>query len=310
MTAVVTPSSVSLTGLGSTATVVVADARALDDAERLLRAELAAVDAACSRFRPDSELTALNAAAGPGMRVGALLFEFIAVALEMAEATGGMVDPAVGAVLPALGYDRDFARMPGRVHTSAPVAAAPDGWRSVELDVASGSVRLPRGLRLDLGATAKAHAADRAAAAIHAECGCGVLVSLGGDLRVHGEAPGDGWPVRITDDHRHIDGEGPVVMVREGGLATSSTTVRRWRAGRDGGEQRHHVIDPRTGTCATEVWRTVSVCAATCAQANAATTGAIVLGHDAPDWLGGLGLPARLVGVDGGVRTVGGWSPS
>ena len=105
------------------------------------------------------------------------------------------------------------------------------GWRTVRVDRARGTVAIPRGVRIDLGATAKALAADRAARAIHEATGAGTLVSLGGDIALCGEAPGGGWPVRVTDDHRDIDGEGETISLREGGLATSSTTVRRWGSG-------------------------------------------------------------------------------
>jgi len=82
-------------------------------------------------------------------------------------------------------------------------------------------------------------------------------VSLGGDIAIAGPLPEGGWPIRVTDDHRS-DGTAPgqTIALSSGGLATSSTTVRRWRAG---GAERHHILDPVTGTACTEVWRTVSV---------------------------------------------------
>jgi thiamine biosynthesis lipoprotein len=89
-----------------------------------------------------------------------------------------------------------------------------------------------------------------------------------------------------------------------GGLATSSTAVRRWRRG---GTAYHHVLDPRTGLPAEPVWRTVTVTAATCVDANTASTAAIVRGRPALGWLARLGLPSRLVGADGAVRRVAGW---
>ncbi len=104
------------------------------------------------------------------------------------------------------------------------------GYTTVELDTALHTVRVPRGVVLDLGATAKAWAADRAAQAIHAACGCGVLVSLGGDLATAGAAPAGGWRIHVTDDHRAGPlAPGQTVAVASGGLATSSTAVRRWR---------------------------------------------------------------------------------
>jgi thiamine biosynthesis lipoprotein len=163
-------------------------------------------------------------------------------------------------------------------------------------------LRIPRGVELDLGATAKAWASDHAARTIAAQTGCGVLVSLGGDIAVAG---GSAWPIRIAEDHTEpLDGRGPIVSIESGGLATSSTTVRRWRT--DVGEA-HHVLDPSTGRPAESCWRTASVAAATCLDANVAATAAIVLSHAAAAWLEDRQLPARLVGAGGKVEVVGGW---
>jgi thiamine biosynthesis lipoprotein len=188
------------------------------------------------------------------------------------------------------------------------------GWRAVELDRERSTLRIPRGTKLDLGATAKAWAADRAALAIYNTVGCGALVSLGGDISTAGPAPTEqpvgrqvlaGWRIHVTDDHRSgPDSPGQTISIVCGGLATSSTTVRRWRHRE---QTMHHIIDPATGAPAEEVWRTVSVAASDCADANIAATAAIVRGASAPGWLAGLGLPARLVGRDGEVSTVGAW---
>ena len=160
-------------------------------------------------------------------------------------------------------------------------------------------------MRLDLGATAKALAADRAAHAAAATVDAGVLVSLGGDIAVAGPAPDGGWPVAVADDHRASPEAGlPVVSIVSGGLATSSTTARRWM---HNGREMHHILDPTTGQPVREVWRTVSVAAASCLDANVATTAALVAGSDAQTWLHDTGLPARLVAADGTVRTVGAW---
>jgi thiamine biosynthesis lipoprotein len=164
---------------------------------------------------------------------------------------------------------------------------------------------VPSGVRLDLGATAKALAADRAAERAAEEAGCGVLVSLGGDVATAGNAPDGGWSVRIADWHAaEPSGDDEIVRIDGGGLATSSTTVRRWSRG---SEQLHHLLDPATGRPADVVWRTVSVAAASCVDANIATTAAIIRGERSPAWLASLGLPARLVALDGTVVRVGGW---
>jgi thiamine biosynthesis lipoprotein len=266
-------------------------------------------DRACSRFRPDSELSRLNASAGDPVRVGPVLLEAVNAALRAARLTAGDVDPTVGGALIALGYDRSFSELSAgaAVVPSVPLAAVP-GWRTVRVDLEAGTIRLAPGVSLDLGATAKALAADHAAAAAFEAAGCGVLVSFGGDLAVAGPAPDDGWRVRVTDDHRAgVDAPGQWITVWDGGLATSSVAVRRWRT--DSGVA-HHLVDPSTGGSVDSVWRTVSVCAASCLDANIASTASIIRGVRAVEWLEGLGLPSRLVRVDGSACHVAGWPSS
>ena len=287
--------------------VVVEDERVVDRAAELAVAEVAALDLACSRFRDDSELAGLNRSAGRAVPVSPLLFDALEIALAAAAATDGVVDPTVGASLRGLGYDRSFEIVVSRGATPEFAFVPAGGWRDVELDAGAGTAKVPRGFELDLGATAKALGADRIAAAVAAATGSAVLVSLGGDIAVAG-APAAGWPVRITDDARApLDAPGPVIAISAGGLATSSTTVRRWNAG---GVDLHHVVDPRTGCPAAGPWRTASVLAGTCVDANVAATAAIVLGDEAVPFLAALGLAARLVGHDGGVELVGDWPHS
>ena len=297
--------SASFPALGTTATVIVARERGLDLARGLLARELAAIDGACSRFRRDSELERANARAGERIRIGPLLAEAVRVALDAAAATGGIVTPAIGAAVAAAGYDRTFRLVRARASwTIRAVRPDAEAWRAVEIDVDAGTLLVPSGVALDLGATAKALAADRAAATI-ARCVGPVLVSLGGDIAVAGDPPPGGWVVRIADDHRaSLDSAGPTVAIARGGLATSSTTVRRWRTDRG---DAHHVIDPRTGRPAATPWRTVSVTAASCVDANAGALAALVLGDAAPAWLAARAVHARLVADDGAVVRVGAW---
>jgi thiamine biosynthesis lipoprotein len=290
--------------LGTGAVVLVTEAEALVEATAVVRQEVAAIDEACSRFRPDSELEHVNRAGGRPMAVGSLLMEAIDVALDAARRTNGDVDPTVGRALQVLGYDRDFAAVAAVGRPVVRIRLA-SGWRQVHLDRAARTVQVPAGMQLDLGATAKALAADRAAARAAALTGCGVLVSLGGDLAVAGPAPQDGWSIRIADWHGvDPDEPGPTVSIEAGGLATSSTTVRQWQRG---DEHLHHVVDPSTGWPAEVVWRTVSVAASSCVGANVAATASIVRGERAPAWLADLGAPARLVRADGSLLVVGGW---
>jgi thiamine biosynthesis lipoprotein len=292
--------------LGTTAQVTVTERSLLRRAGALLHEELETIERACSRFLASSELNAVNAAAGAPVGVTSVLFEAVQTAVRAAAATGGAVDPTVGGSLRMLGYDCDFALVgtDDGQRQIVRLQRRPASWKRVLLDGERGTIRIPKGVELDLGATGKAFAADRAARRIAGELGHGVLVSLGGDIAVAGTPPAGGWPVRVTDDHRDPDGTGPTIALRSGGLATSSTTVRRWRVA---GVERHHIVDPRTGGSAPEVWRTASVAAATCADANAASTAAIVLGEAAPAWLARTGLAARLVRQDGAVVGIAGW---
>jgi FAD:protein FMN transferase len=276
---------------------------ALGAADRVVAGWLRAIDLTCSRFRDDSDLTRINRSAGTAVSVSPLCVEALRTALRVAEATGGLVDPTVGVQMERIGYDRDFDAL---VESDAAVegAAAP-GWRCVEVDEEAGAVRVPKGVHLDLGATAKALAADRAAAEAGALTGVGVLVSLGGDIAVAGEAPEGGWRVLVTDDHdAPLDAPGQTVSITSGGLATSSTTVRRWRRA---GASMHHLVDPRTGLPASTPLRTVTIAAASCVDANAASTAAIILGAEAAPWLAARGLPARLVDAGGRIQHLGGW---
>jgi thiamine biosynthesis lipoprotein len=297
--------STSFTALGTFGTLLVTRQSAVAAARAILAAELRAIDLACSRFRPDSELVILNRASGRRQPVSPLLAEALAAALRAAEITDGDVDPTCGQSLLRLGYDRDFAELASRRWVpgapSRPVPAG--GWQHVDLDTDGLTVRVPAGVQLDLGATAKALAADRAAQAIVAATGAGTLVNLGGDIAVAGPPPAVGWRIQIAADEAGIAPR-PVIAIRAGGLATSSTGARTWRRGR---KTMHHIVDPRTGRSADSCWVAATVAAATCVDANTASTTAIIRSAAAADWLAGFGLPARLVRADGTVRTVGEW---
>jgi thiamine biosynthesis lipoprotein len=301
----VTLATRSFQALGTTAQVSVAEPVALDDAVAVVEAELAAIDLACSRFRDDSELSALNRSAGRPFEAGPFLLEALEVAMHAAAVTDGDVDPTIGRSINGLGWDCDFSVLVSRREQDRFEIVPAAGWRAIRIDRERSLVRVPAGVEIDLGATAKALAADRSADSASLATGSGVLVNLGGDLAVAGPPPDEGWSILVTDDHRSSpDADGQTIAIRGGGLATSSTTVRRWRAG---GNEHHHILDPRSGLPADEVWRTVSVAAATCVDANTASTAAIVRGREALSWLRLAGLPARLVGADDSVAYTGDW---
>lgn len=295
----------SFRAIGTTASVVVPESADADAAEDLLAAELAAIDLACSRFRADSELQAVHADAGRPVAVGELLFEALSVALHAAERTGGAVDPTIGNAIAALGYDADLAEVRSRPAAPPNVLGPVAGFRHVQLNPRDRTVRIPRGVRLDLGSSAKALAADRAAARIARRIGTGALVSLGGDVAVAGPPPAGGWPIGIArESSAPAEEVDQVVAVRQGGLASSAPSVRRWRAG---DREVHHIVDPRTGDCVEPYWVLVSATGSSCVEANLVTTAAIVWGEHALQELERFGQPVRLVRSDGEVFCLNGW---
>jgi thiamine biosynthesis lipoprotein len=298
------PVSRTFKAIGTTATVVVAHDANADVAARLLEDELRRIDQACSRFRPDSELERVHAAAGEPVRVSGLLFSALQTACEVARRTHGAVDPTVGNAIAALGYDRDLEQIVEA--PSLPTALGPvAGFAHIHLDAPSRTVRIPRGVRLDLGSSTKALAADRAAARIAAAVDDGVLVSLGGDIAVAGPAPVAGWAVGLAPtSSASLDQVEQVVALHRGGLASSSTSARTWRAG---GRQLHHIVNPRTGACVEPSWSLVTAVGATCVDANALTTAALVWGEDAPARLEPFGQAVRLVHHDGRIVLLNGW---
>jgi thiamine biosynthesis lipoprotein len=292
--------------LGTALRVVVTDPGALEAAQRAVLRVLDDVDRTCSRFREDSELSRLNAAAGRALTVSPLLGRALAAALRAARITGGSVDPTVGEAMRSAGYAVDFADVPrDGAAVELSVRAVP-GWQRITVHEHSNLVILPAGVEIDLGSTAKALAVDLAAdAAQRAAPGVGVLVSVGGDIAVAGPAPPEGWHLQVADDcEAPVVPDAETVRITAGGIATSSITVRTWRRG---GVVLHHIIDPATGLPAAGPWRTVTACAGTCLDANIAATAAVVRGERAVEWLRRTGLPARLVARDGRVTRLCGW---
>jgi thiamine biosynthesis lipoprotein len=297
-------SSANFEAMGTRNTVVVAEPAALPQALALVSARVREIDTTCSRFRADSELSRLNGSAGGGpVQVSRVLEEALVASMDAARMTDGLVDPTIGRCLEAIGYTVTLGEVPPDGPALELCVRGVAGWRAVEIDVEAATVRLPAGVALDLGASGKAWAADAAATEVSRCLGVGVLVECGGDVAVSGPPPAGGWPVRVASGVGAADGQD--VRLCEGGLATSGVTARRWRRG---GVAVHDIIDPRTGLPATTRWEMVTVAAATCLEANAAATAAIIIGEGAPAWLEALGLPSRLVHQDGTVFATGGWA--
>ena len=241
-----------------------------DDELEAVRELFVRRDRSFSRFRPDSELSAVNASRASHIVVSDEFASMLARALTAARASGGCVDPTLGRALISAGYDRDFRQIvPVDAPSGPPVGSALDAVR-----LSGRILSRPPGVLLDLNGVVKSDTVDRALLLAPSA----VFVSAGGDLAAR--APVD---VALS--------AGELVCLRRGGLATSSTERRRWlRAG----ERRHHLIDPQTGASARSPWLEVSVCARTCLEADVAAKTALLLGHDGPGWLDRHGLPGRL----------------
>jgi thiamine biosynthesis lipoprotein len=258
-------------------------------------------ESALSRFNPVSELSQLNAQAGGPVRVSPLLYCVVATALDAARATEGLFDPTLLRQVVILGYDRSFEVLPAVQPPSLCGAGPGGGWRAVALDPERCEVTLPRGCGLDLGGIAKGLAVDAALACLQ-EIGVErTLVNAGGDLAVHGLPPdGASWPVTVPTRTGT-----QTVALQYGALATSSVARRRWRQGR---QERHHLLDPRTGTPAAGHLWSVSVGAATCAQADVAAKAAYLLGPvEGARFLSAHHLSGLLVAADGTYHTAGTW---
>jgi thiamine biosynthesis lipoprotein len=238
---------------------------------------------AFSRFIPDSELSRVNASPSAAVPVSPLFARAVSAALDAAAETDGLVDPTLAAALEAAGYDRDFPLLGDRAEPAGP--AVPSRLHELRLDGLI--LRRPPGLSLDLNGVVKSLAVDEAAARLSGDG----FVSAGGDLAVRG-------PVDVG-----LPGGG-AVRVLQGGLATSGIATRSWRRG---GEEQHHLVDPRTGRPSSSPWQQVTVSGSTCLAADVAAKAAFLLGDDGPDWLDARGLPGRFVARDGSIALNGSW---
>lgn len=270
-------------------------------AEKRLWERLSEIDAACNRFRPDSELSRLNEQSGETVAISATLERVLVSAIGARDATEGLCDPSVLPALLALGYDVDYDELRQRrdVSIHAPVPSA--GVDALRLDLTAHTATLAPGCQLDLGASAKALVADLVADDV--EPSGGVVVEVGGDVAVRGRGPEGLWAIGLSES-LHLTGREPRVGIERGGIATSSITTRTWRAG---GRVINHVIDPRTGECANGPYATATVSADSCVLANAFATAALLWGEDAAYHVAQAGWSARLVRRDGAIEYVGGW---
>ena len=264
--------------LGTTAHVVLGDAPeavmpwAFDEIERL--------EQCWSRFRPDSELSALNARAGRWVDVSPSMLLALTCAADLHRETFGHFDPTVLEALERVGYDRSFELVCPVADDPAACARPAPGFRHVEIDTDAARVRLPDGLRLDLGGVGKGLAADLVARGAVDRGARSVLVSLGGDQRSRGEPPPGGWwpvPVEHPLDETRLAFVYPLV---DGAIVTSTRRYRAWRRGK---REYHHIIDPCTGD-----------------SARTPIVAVVATARDAW-WAEGIAKSVMIAGVDEGV---------
>lgn len=258
----VAPRRIAFPAMGTTITLLVGQDEPVD-AVAAVRDLFADWERTLSRFRPDSELSRLNASAGRPVEVSPLLMAVTRTALAAATATSGAFDPLLGNQLVSLGYGPTVPERGGLA--ARRIAAA---WRHVTCDAANSTVTIPAGAALDLGGVAKGMAVDAAVARLKT---AGVrigLISAGGDLRTATDGTAN-WQVGFDD------APGESITLHSGAVATSSRSRRTWL---HRGRPAHHLLDPVSGRSAVSGLRAVSVAATTCVEADVAAKAAFVLG--------------------------------
>jgi thiamine biosynthesis lipoprotein len=293
-------SALRFRAMGTDVHLVVVDG----DAELLEQARMRIEDLELrwSRFLPDTELDRLNHDAGTGTptALSAVTFDLVVSAIDAWRDTGGLFDPSILPALVAAGYDRSFDQGQGPGTAQTPTAGST--CDDIVIDYEALRVMLPEGCSLDLGGIGKGRAADLVAEElIDAGSAVGGCVNLGGDLRVFGEAPdgAPGWAVGLEEpDDR--DTVMLVVGIANGALATSSTARRRWRA--EDGNERHHLIDPRTHAPAMTNVVSVSVIAGSAMTAEIHAKASLIAGEPSDD-----ALPMLFVRDDGSRDTFNGF---
>lgn len=285
--------------MGSTATVTIGDGDAplCDWAVD----ELARLEQSWSRFRPDSELTALNRRPDEWVPVSRWLLLAVSRACVLWRVTCGAFDPTVLDALEGAGYDRSFAALDRDDPRPARPPVPPRGCDGVEVDEERRAIRLEAGCRLDLGGIGKGLAADLVAQGLVDRGARSALVSLGGDIRVCGEVPEPGWPIPVEDPLRPEQVAFEHVL-RTGAIVTSTTLIRTWRRG---GRSHHHIVDPRTGAPTEGDAAAVVATAPAAWFAEGVAKAAVVLGRErGADLLRRSGVHGWIFGADGSATTV------
>ncbi|HLH61228.1 MAG TPA: FAD:protein FMN transferase [Ktedonobacteraceae bacterium] len=254
-----------------------------------------------SRFLPESELSRLNAQAGEPVAVSDLLYTVLLRAVAAAQATSGVYDPTLLGQIVGLGYDRTFDALPASLPDTRIRIEPGGGWRGIYLDSAKRIVKLSTGVGLDFGGIAKGMAVDAALERLQGKGIDTALVNAGGDLAVIGLPPGEGqWSITVPGKDTFWS-----MPLRRGAMATSGIARRHWQQGK---QQRHHLLDPRTGEPAqTDLW-SVTVVADRCEQVEVAAKVAFILGSkDGKAFLQDHQLAGLLVHVDGTWEATDAW---
>jgi thiamine biosynthesis lipoprotein len=283
--------------MGTDAEVILVggDTAMLDRAQ----ARIEALEARWSRFRPDSELLRLHAHPDRPVVVSDETYAVLELSIDAWRATHGAFDPSVHDAVRAAGYTDDFDHLDREQVAGTPSGPAP-GLGAVRLDPLVRSVTLPAGVHLDLGGIGKGRAADLVVRDLTTAGARGVCVSLGGDLRVVGEPPeGPAWVIAMEDlPAEHL-------ALTEGAVATSSTRRRTWT---QGGERRHHLIDPRSGAPITDAPAAVTIVAGDAATAEILTKAVMVLGADVGgDLVTAMRATGVVIAADGTARRLAGF---
>jgi thiamine biosynthesis lipoprotein len=282
--------------MGSSAHVVVVGART--EVLDLARRKLEYLESVWSRFIPTSEISVLNR--DTVATVSAATCGLIERMIEAWYATGGRFDPTMGGSIAAIGYDRPFA---DGLDADGRLADLPSaGCENVIVDCDTRRIAIPPGVAIDPGGMGKGYAADLVAHELIEAGAVGVLVNVGGDLKVLGESPtGGDWRVEVTEPTVSRQPIATLLLPPDAALATSTPLRRTWRRG----ERRvHHLLDPRSGMPYDSPAHLVSVVAADAWWAEATTKQLI---GASPDEAGGLLIDATalMVTPDGVIHLIG-----
>ena len=249
-----------------------------------------------TRFSELSELAELNRSAGAWFEASQELFELISLALYLHRQTRGLFDPAVLDALEHAGYDRTIDEIRRYGSAAAPVMVMPKQYRfsDIRLDADLGRVRLPEGMRLDLGGIAKGWIAEQAAILLSA-CTEACAVNAGGDAFMIGLPAGeDAWRVTLEDPSQPEQGVA-ILKLQPGAVATSAVTKRRWQ---QAGKTQHHLIDPRTQRPAETDWLSVTVITPNAVEAEVYAKSLLIGGSREVGWISSLAKDLEFIAVD------------